>query len=248
MPDGLNGNDKKNPSYKPSMVIGFLCGVLTLVFFMFLVILSVMGKSVPAQDRYLVIMILGLGSSLSASFIGGSAAAKGQIPITLARNNPISFSVGGGIAVLIVVLVLGYVLYSPQNNRDSTPQIDTVIQLKKEYEGNQDFKLIFANIETCRPLYKSWGGPFTYQQINSYLNFLEHIGFLYKNKKIDRDTVDKTLGHVIVASYGYHEIRKYIDGIRTNAGQPLAGSDFYQLAEELSKDKEKYISIIKNCR
>lgn len=246
--NGGHDNGSTRKAYMPFMIVGSVFGGLTLLFFMLLVILSAMNITVPAGDRYLVIIILGLGSALSASFIGGSAAAKGDIPIMVARDKPFSFSVGGGVAVLIIVLILGKALYLPRNNDSPNPRFDTVIQLKEKYEGNPDFRLMLSNIEKCKPLYRSWGGPFTYEQMNLYLNFLEHIGFLYKHKKIDKNDIDKALGHIIVASYSYHEIRRYIDGIRSNAAQPLAGSDFYQLAEELCVGKENYVSMIKKCQ
>lgn len=241
-------NNSNRTTYTPLLIVGSLFGGLTLLFFMVLVILSAMSRSVPPDDRYLVIIILGLGSALSASFVGGSAAAKGDIPITVARNRPFSFSVGGGVAVLIIVLVLGWALYLPKSNGSPTPQIDTVIKLKEKYDSNPDYRLILSNIETCKPLYKSWGGPLTYQQINAYLGFLDDIGLLYKHRKIDKKSIDETLGQVIVATYSYHEIRKYIDGIRSNAKQPLACSNFYKLAEELCEGKEEYISMIRKCK
>lgn len=246
--DGGDKNNEIRATSSPLLIVGCVFGGLTMLFFMLLVILSAMNKSVPPDDRYLVIIILGLGCAFSASFIGGSAAAKGDIPIGMARDKPFSFSVGGGVAVLIIVLVLGWALYLPKNGYNGDQPTDIVIKLKEKYDSNPDFKLIFSNIETCKPLYKSWGGPFTYQQINSYLGFFENVGFLYKNKKIAKNDIEKIFGPIIVATYNYKEIRTYVEGIRTNAKQPLACSDFYQLAEELSEGKESFILLLQQCQ
>ncbi|MGC3980141.1 MAG: hypothetical protein QM808_02660 [Steroidobacteraceae bacterium] len=48
---------------------------------------------------------------MSSSFLGGNAAAKGQIPLPFAQNHPVEFSVVGGIAVLLLVLVFGKYLF-----------------------------------------------------------------------------------------------------------------------------------------
>jgi hypothetical protein len=96
-------------------VAGYLAGLLTLLFFMAIVVSSLFGHEVPINGRFSVIAVLAFGAALSFAFIGGTAAAHGSIPIPFSEQKPVAFSVTGGIAVFIVVLALGYYLYIPAN-------------------------------------------------------------------------------------------------------------------------------------
>ncbi len=70
-----------------------------------------MGYGVPHTSRFIVTVVLALSAGLSTHFLGGSAAASGHIPLPLAREHPIRFAATGGVAVLVMVLALGYVFY-----------------------------------------------------------------------------------------------------------------------------------------
>jgi len=90
---------------------GFVIGVLTLIFFMALILLAVFGHEVPKDSRFLVVAVFSFGAALSSSFLGGHAAANGHIPLPFAKSHPVAFSVLGGVAVLIILMVLGHLLY-----------------------------------------------------------------------------------------------------------------------------------------
>jgi hypothetical protein len=90
-------------------VAGFATSGATLLFFMALVVASTFGKEVPLGSRFLVVIVMALGTALSSAFLGGSAVASGKIPIF--KDSPLTFSVGGGIAVFVIVLALGKALY-----------------------------------------------------------------------------------------------------------------------------------------
>ena len=94
------------------LVAGLMIGVMTLLFFMSLVGASVFGREVPCNSRFLVVAILSLGVALASSFIGGKVAAEGRIPLPLVKGHPIRFAAVGGVAALILVLVLGDRFYS----------------------------------------------------------------------------------------------------------------------------------------
>jgi hypothetical protein len=89
---------------------GFICGAFTLLFFMALVVGSIFGHVVPTSSKFLVVIVFSLGCSLAAAFLGGDAAASGNIPF-ISKDNPLAVSATGGIAVLIIVLLLGYYFY-----------------------------------------------------------------------------------------------------------------------------------------
>jgi hypothetical protein len=90
---------------------GMIFGAATLLFFMVLVLISVTGKQVPAQSRFIVVIVLAIGAALSVGFMGGSAAADGKLALPLFKDHPLSFAVSGGIATLVIMLVLGNALF-----------------------------------------------------------------------------------------------------------------------------------------
>jgi hypothetical protein len=112
------------PSWFP--VVGVILGAVTLTFLMGLVALSTAGKEVPCDSRFLVASVLALGAALASSFLGGSAAAQGAIPLPFAKNHPLQLSMAGGIAVLVIVLIVGTRLYVPAGGcAAATPAIET---------------------------------------------------------------------------------------------------------------------------
>jgi hypothetical protein len=140
---------------------GYVTGILTLVFFMAMVVASLFGYNVPANSRFVVVVVLAFGTALSFAFFGGTAAAHGSIPIPFSEQKPIAFSVTGGIAVFIIVLALGYYLYLPPNRTftatvtplDNGAVVNTLGKIQIQYgdydpvqdissSGQAEFKLI----------------------------------------------------------------------------------------------------------
>jgi hypothetical protein len=110
-------------------VVGAFFGGLTLLFLMALVASEVIGHPVPPNGRFLVVAVLGLGAALSGGFLGGDAATKGNIPLPFAKEHPIAFSASGGVAILVIVLLIGYYVYV----RPNPPHAFTVL-------GNRDLQ------------------------------------------------------------------------------------------------------------
>jgi Fic family protein len=90
---------------------GAVSGGTALVFFMGLVLLSLWGRTVPQDARYLVVIVLALSGALSAGFLGGNASVRGVIPLPKFNEHPLSVAFSGGLAVLIGLLVLGSRLF-----------------------------------------------------------------------------------------------------------------------------------------
>ena len=89
---------------------GLAVGLLTLIFFMGLVGASVYGKVVPEGGKFPVVIVLALGTALSASFLTGHATMTGQIPF-FGDKYPLAVSLGGGFAILILILLVGWKIY-----------------------------------------------------------------------------------------------------------------------------------------
>ena len=103
-------DDMKVPHWFP--VVGVIAGLLTLLFFMAIAGASLFGFQVPSGGRFPVVVVMALGLALSGSFLGGTAAASGNIPLPGVRENPIRFTVAGGVAIFVIVLALGYLFYA----------------------------------------------------------------------------------------------------------------------------------------
>jgi hypothetical protein len=90
---------------------GVVFAAVTLVFFMLLVILSVFGNTIPEDASFPIASVLALGLAFASAFMGGDAAAKGQLPSPFLNKYPVQFSVAGGIAVFVIVFLFGIELY-----------------------------------------------------------------------------------------------------------------------------------------
>lgn len=80
-----------------------------MLFLMALVVGSIFGYIVPKEGRFALVALLAIGCGLSASSLGGEAAIKGKIPFF--QDSPLAISATSGIALLIIVFVIGYNFY-----------------------------------------------------------------------------------------------------------------------------------------
>lgn len=101
--------DKAVPGWVPKA--GFISGLVTLLFFMALVIASILGFSIPKTERFLCVIVFSFGLALASSFLGGYAFARGKMPLPFSKDSPIKFYITGGIAVFVITSTLGYWLY-----------------------------------------------------------------------------------------------------------------------------------------
>lgn len=100
--------DTKIPPWFP--IAGYISGILTLLFFMALIIVGVvLGRPFPADYKFIIVIVMAFGLALAVSFIGGSAAAGGKIPFF--KDSPVQFAVSGGIATFVIVLLIGWKVF-----------------------------------------------------------------------------------------------------------------------------------------
>ena len=97
------------PSWVPRA--GVVFGAITILFLMSLVLLAVFGYEIPCNSRFLITLLISFSGALTAGFVGGTAAAKGSIPLLDAKKYVVEFSVGGGIAVLVILLLVTPYVY-----------------------------------------------------------------------------------------------------------------------------------------
>jgi hypothetical protein len=110
-----------------AQLVSISFGLLTFLFFISLVILAVLGKPVPPEARLLVVAVLAIGIALSLGFLGGTASVSGKLKsIAGGFLSPITFSAGGGVAVFVIVYIIGYVFYAKPGD-DSISLQGTVV-------------------------------------------------------------------------------------------------------------------------
>jgi hypothetical protein len=92
-------------------VAGYIALGFTLLFLMGTYLLAIFGYSAPENARMVLVFIVAAGLAMGTAFLGTDASAHGRIPIPLAEKSPVAFSVTGGVAVFIVVMLIGYYVY-----------------------------------------------------------------------------------------------------------------------------------------
>jgi hypothetical protein len=115
------------PSSAPLWVlivgVGFL--LLSVIFFMVLVIAGIFDYSVPDGSRFLVCIVLALCVGASSGFLGGSASASGKIG-EKGQDSPVGFGLAGGVAFFIIVLLICHYAYGPSPPRVEAPVINSL--------------------------------------------------------------------------------------------------------------------------
>jgi hypothetical protein len=159
-----------------------------------------------------------------------------------------------GWRVLVVVGFLlgqGVLIYTFYETQKMTRQIE-MIRLAKElsadfYVKDGTYRELRNAIESCQPLYKSWGGRFDHDDINRYLGFFEDIGYYTRSGFLSKDIVGHLYGAYIIEAYEYPEIKRYVALLRKNAAQPTAFEQFEKLAMELEADP-RFVELAKGVR
>ncbi|BHH83769.1 hypothetical protein [Desulforhopalus sp. 52FAK] len=92
------------------LVVGVIFVAAAIVFLMSVTVVSFFKESLPADARPLIIFIFSACMSMGSGFIGGYAVAEGKLPM-LNDKSPLTFGVGGGVAVLIILLGVCSLIY-----------------------------------------------------------------------------------------------------------------------------------------
>lgn len=220
-------NAKKTLTQPWVVIAGAILGTITLLFFMGLVLLSVFGKQVPCDSRYLVVTVIALGAALSTGFLGGAAAAKGGIPLPLAREHPLTVSVSGGIGVLVILLALGSHLFSQECKPEQT------VACADTYQGHFVSELRFG---FCFPR-EGWEidqGPINVKAADIYVRNSSNkdVGIHFHVSLIPASYADKHEKYTEQVANTWRQL----DGNLTFRKVFLAGREAYQFALEV-KDR-----------
>jgi len=97
-------------------VAGYISLGATLLFLMAIILFRI---DVPSQNRFIVVAVVALGAATGSAFLSGTAAIEGKIPIPFLKD-PLAASATGGIAALVLVMVVGTWLYAYLTPQDDT--------------------------------------------------------------------------------------------------------------------------------
>jgi hypothetical protein len=111
--------DPVGPSAPWVMIVGAVFGGMTLVAIFGYAAIAGLGHSAFICDSFQLLAAgFALGCALSAAFLGGGAAAQGKLG-DQAQGNSITYSVAGGIAVLIITF-FAFSSFQPKDCGDKT--------------------------------------------------------------------------------------------------------------------------------
>ncbi len=133
-------------------------------------------------------------------------------------------------------------LYTFNETQQATKKVEEV-RLSRDlysefYFEREIYKKIRQSIESCEPLYKSWGGKYSHDEINQYLGFFSDLGFLSKKGFLREDVLAHFFGAYTIEAFENKEIKKYISLLRDNFSQPKAFENFEYISKVFEKMKE----------
>ena len=96
------------PKWLPKVGVGF--GLLTVVFLMAIVLLSIAGRDPSQNGKFALVAVTAFGAAFSAAAWIGNVVITGNIK-TLEDQNPLAVSAAGGFAIFILVFFIGYWIY-----------------------------------------------------------------------------------------------------------------------------------------
>lgn len=104
------GADKNFPQWAP--IVAGIIGAMTFLFFLALSAVTFFHGALPETSRFPTEVVLAIGGAVSSALLGGHSVVNGPLPIPFVQNStPMQISVAGGVATLVILLVLGRLLF-----------------------------------------------------------------------------------------------------------------------------------------
>lgn len=104
------GAVKSFPQWAP--IVAGIIGAMTFLFFLALSAVSFFHGALPETSRFPAEVVLAIGGAVSSALLGGHSVVNGPLPIPFMQNStPMQISVAGGVATLIILLVLVRLLF-----------------------------------------------------------------------------------------------------------------------------------------
>ncbi len=119
---------------------------------------------------------------------------------------------------------------------------EMITNLHRDFNSVKLFREIRSEIESCKPIYKSYGGRFHHDEVNQYLNFYEELGYLQKQGYLSLKDIDFFFGSYLIEAYRHPGIFKYIENFQAN-GQSDAFTEFQKLAQTINDSNTGRIEL-----
>ncbi|MCA1576048.1 MAG: hypothetical protein LC794_01635 [Acidobacteria bacterium] len=102
--------EKMQQAPKWLLPVGVGFGLLTFVFLMAIVFLSMAGRDPSRNGKFALLGVMAFGAAFASATWIGNAVMTGEIK-SMEGQNPLTVSATGGFAIFLLVFVLGYWFY-----------------------------------------------------------------------------------------------------------------------------------------
>jgi hypothetical protein len=103
------------------MVAGLCFLGLAAIFLVVTIVMAMFGRTIPPGSQPLMAAFLALCAGTGAGFLGSDAKLTGHIPLPFAATHPLSFGIGGGAAVMLVVWIIADQLITRASRKGAIP-------------------------------------------------------------------------------------------------------------------------------
>lgn len=110
------------PATQTWIMVAGLCFLgLAAIFLVVTIVMAMFGRTIPPSSQPLMAAFLALCAGTGAGFLASDAKLTGHIPLPLAATHPLSFAIGGGAAVMLVVWIIADQLLTRASRKATIP-------------------------------------------------------------------------------------------------------------------------------
>lgn len=143
------------------------------------------------------------------------------------------------IGIFIATVSLSVIAYIQLNALREQSNADFLINFNREFFSNETNQRMIIAIEENKNILKINNGEFTEYQLDDYLGYYELMSWYEKRGFIDFELLDEMFGHYISLAWKNEEIKKYINGLRSETKDSRYYEPFEKLAiRTIEKEKE----------
>ena len=118
-------------------------------------------------------------------------------------------------------------------------KISLMRDLIKDFESHPEYRQMHQAITQCSPLIplkreeNGKPGYLSWQDVNSFLGFIEDLGFFWRTGTLDLESLDHLFGNLIREVYLHQDVQKYISQLRSQPNEFKSLREFERLAKAL---------------
>ncbi len=206
--------------------------------------MSVDGRQFSNQTWFLTFVLIGLTFSVSIFLMGTKAILKGEIPLDFVKARPWSFTAGGGFAAfLITIFAMGFALRIFGQGNDPA---SAIAEFENRYRFSSSARDIILSAHKCENLVDSWGGRYSYKELNELFNIFEGVGYAHRLRRVDLHTVKQVFLDPISTVFADPELEQYVQcGIRQ--GPQARWENYRHIALDLRALDPSVFNYVQRC-